>query len=79
MPLNNIPTLEDITKISQLLSENSLDNENITIVISVPNYDLLNRINEDLFYRNGGEGSIERIDGINIHINNINFKYVIKK
>lgn len=77
--MNDIVKFSDIIKISKILSENNFSNKGISIVIEVKNKIVLNKINEDIFFRNGGEGKVEEVDEIDINVNGINFKYIVKE
>lgn len=77
--MNDIVKFSDIIKISKILSENNFSNKDISIAIEVKNKIVLNKINEDIFFRNGGEGKVEEVDEIDINVNGINFKYIVKE
>ena len=77
--MNDIVKFSDIIKISKILSENNFSNKGISIAIEVKNKIVLNKINEDIFFRNGGEGKVEEVDEIDINVNGINFKYIVKE
>lgn len=77
--MNDIVKFSDIIKISKILSENNFANKGISIAIEVKNKIVLNKINEDIFFRNGGEGKVEEVDEIDINVNGINFKYIVKE
>ena len=77
--MNDIVKFSDIIKISKILSENNFSNKGISIAIEVKNKIVLNKINEDIFFRNGGEGKVDEVDEIDINVNGINFKYIVKE
>ena len=47
--------LEDIVKLSQILNENGFANKDITISIGVKTPEMLNRINEEIYFRNSNK------------------------
>lgn len=70
--------LNDLIKISELLAENNFNNKNITITIDVKTKELLNKINEDIYYRNDvneNNPPIKEVDEIVLNINGTTFKY----
>ena len=76
----NLFKIEEVAKIASVLNENGYSNQGFDIVIPVPNIELLNKINEELYYKNNGKESgfdIERVDEINLNIYGISFKYVV--
>ena len=77
--MNDIVKFTDLIKLSKILADNSFSNKGISISIEVKNKVILNKINEDIFFRNGGEGKVEEVDEIDINVNGINFKYVVKE
>lgn len=73
--------LDDLVKISKLLSDNGYADVDMEICINVPSDKLLNKINEDLYYRNKTEDKpsfVENVDEINLVVNNIKFRYIKK-
>ena len=50
-----IVKLEDIVKLSQILNENGFANKDITINIGVKTLEMLNRINEEIYFRNSNK------------------------
>lgn len=76
----NLFKIEEVAKIASVLNEKGYSNQGFDIVIPVPNIELLNKINEELYYKNNGKESgfdIERVDEINLNIYGISFKYVV--
>jgi hypothetical protein len=77
--MNDIVKFADLIKLSKILSDNGFSNKGISIAIEVKNKTILNKINEDIFFRNGGEGKVDEVDEIDINVNGVNFKYIIKE
>lgn len=77
--MNDIVKFVDLIKLSKILSDNGFSNKGISIAIEVKNKTILNKINEDIFFRNGGEGKVDEVDEIDINVNGVNFKYIIKE
>lgn len=71
--------LNQLIDLSKLLNENGYSNLNFEIIIPIDSDALLNRINEDIFFRNGVNGDKPtHTDEIVLNINDIKFKYVKK-
>lgn len=78
---NKILTLDDIIKLSSLMHHNGFSGENITVSIGVKTLELLNKINEEIFYKNNKKNTEnnapQKVDEIVVNINGITFKYVL--
>ena len=73
--------LEDLIKLSKILTDNGFDNADMEIIVNIATNTLLNKINEDLYSRNNSsdkDSIVENVDEINLCLNNINFKYVLR-
>ena len=73
--------LDDLIKLSKILTDNGFDSADMEIIINISTSTLLNKINEDLYLRNNTSNKdaiVENVDEINLCLNNINFKYVLK-
>lgn len=77
MSINNIPTINELNSLYNVFMEAKFPVDNIEVVIKVPTSDLLNRINSDFYYRNGGEGEIDYTEEINVNVNNLKVKYTL--
>ena len=79
---SNILKMDDIIKLSAIMSENGYSNNGLTVIIPVRTQGLLNKINEDFYYRNATEGDKkshpESVDEIVVNINGITFKYILE-
>jgi hypothetical protein len=80
-----IPRLNDFFELATLLNDtySGMDISNMTIEFAL-SPGILQKINEELFYRNNGENSIvygkpEETDEVNINIGNIKFRCVKEK
>lgn len=73
--------LEDIIKLSSILKENNFNDNNIEVVIKVKTNELLNKINEEIYYKNKTPDSppISHADEIILNVNGITFKYVVEE
>lgn len=75
-----IPKITDLQDIAgallKLYPGNQL--ENLTLEFNVDKT-TLKKINEELFYRNGGGGKLEECDDICVNIGNIKFHFVMKE
>jgi hypothetical protein len=74
-----IVKLEDIIKMSTLLSENGFSDKNIEVILKLKTNELLNKINEDIYYKNKTSDSppLSHTDEIILNVNGITFKYVV--
>lgn len=72
---------DDVLKISAFLKENGYASDSIEIVNYLPNIKMLNRVNDDYFYRlNGGSGDKpdDNTDEITVNIGECFFTYKVK-
>lgn len=74
-----IVKLEDVIKMSTLLSENGFSDKNIEVILKVKTNELLNKINEDIYYKNKTNDSppLGHTDEIILNVNGITFKYIV--
>lgn len=73
-----IVKLEDIVKLSQILNENGFANKDITINIGVKTPEMLNRINEEIYFRNSNkENSLKIVDEIILNVGGYTYKYYV--
>lgn len=73
-----IVKLEDIVKLSQILNENGFANKDITINIGVKTPEMLNRINEEIYFRNSNkENNLKIVDEIIINVGGYKYKYYV--
>ena len=79
MAIGTVLKSDDLEKIAALLSDNGYKDSNITIVINARTKDILDRVNEDFFYRNNQEGTPPDVNEVNVDINGIHFKYVVEE
>lgn len=78
--MTNLPKIENLTKITEIINEEGLEGMNIEIKMHIPSKTLLNKINEEFFYRDGltcDNEKIEDVDNIIININNVTFNLTI--
>jgi hypothetical protein len=70
--------LEDIVKLSQMLNENGFANQDITINIGVKTPEMLNRINEEIYFRNSNkENNLKIVDEIILNVGGYKYKYYV--
>jgi hypothetical protein len=73
-----IVKLEDIVKLSQILNENGFANKDITINIGVKTPEMLNRINEEIYFRNSNkENNLKIVDEIILNVGGYKYKYYV--
>ena len=73
-----IVKLEDIVKLSQILNENGFANKDITINIGVKTPEMLNRINEEIYFRNiNKENNLKIVDEIILNVGGYKYKYYV--
>lgn len=77
--MDKILKYDDLLKISNLLNENGYGCENITVEIGIHTQKMLNRINDDFFYKSGKKDE-ERVTNdvseVNVALNGIKFRYI---
>lgn len=77
--MTKIPKYDDIIRISDILNREFADeldlNGMMEIVFNVEP-DMVNRVNEDFYYRFNSEGSPEPADEVKVKANGITFRYV---
>lgn len=74
----SIINIDELIKLSQFLIENDYHKKNITVNFGIKTRELLNRINEDIYYRNTEKKeTLKDVDEIILNINGITFKYVL--
>lgn len=71
---------DDVLKIASFLKENGYDKYGLTISSVIETKDMLNKINEDFYYRIYGNNNEKPMysDEINISVEGINFNYILK-
>ena len=76
-----IVKLEELVKLSAILKENDFSNKGVEIIIKVKTNELLNKINEDIYFKNKTPDSpqLSHTDEIILNINGITFKYVVEE
>ena len=79
----NLPSIDELIEITQVFKEKLLtkyDLTNMEILFHVDNA-VLKKINEELYYRNNPQATDnpEETDEIDLNINGIQFKYVLKE
>ena len=73
-----IVKLEDIVKLSQILNENGFANKDITINIGDKTPEMLNRINEEIYFRNSNkENNLKIVDEIILNVGGYKYKYYV--
>lgn len=73
-----IVKLDDIIKLSQILNENGFANKDITINIGVKTPEMLNRINEEIYFRNSNkENNLKIVDEIILNVGGYKYKYYV--
>ncbi len=75
MPVGSVLSFDDILKISEALKE--YEDSNLTITIGVRSKDILDRINDDYFYRNNETGTPPEVDEVEVSVGKFHFKYVV--
>ncbi len=74
----SIVNIDELIKLSQFLVENDYHKKNVTVNFGIKTRELLNRINEDIYYRNTEKKeALKDVDEIILNINGITFKYVL--
>ena len=76
--MDKILKYDDLMKISNLLAEAGCVYDNVTLVIDIHTKKMLNRINDDFFFRcsKKEEERVSDVNEINISVNGVKFKYV---
>ena len=73
-----IVKIEDIIKLSKFLSENGFVDKDITINIGVKTPEMLNRINEEIYFRNSNkENELKSVDEIILNVGGYTYKYYV--
>lgn len=73
-----IVKIEDIMKLSKFLSENGFTDKDITINIGVKTPEMLNRINEEIYFRNSNkENELKSVDEIILNVGGYTYKYYV--
>jgi len=83
MSIGSVLNFEDVIDIAQFLVERGLNNNGITISVELESKELLDKINEDFFYRITNGENYKALDPditeVNLNIEGIDFKYYIKE
>lgn len=76
--MDKILKYDDLMSISTVLAEAGHVYDNVTIEIGIHTKKMLNRINDDFFFRSGmkDDERINDVNEINISMNGVKFKYV---
>lgn len=72
---------DELFEIANFLIEKGYNNENIIVEISVDDENTLKRVNEDFFYKYGGEGEPDMdsdVSFVDINISGVKFRYKVK-
>lgn len=80
MPITNKALkYDDAIKIARFLVENKYDKYGLTILSEFPSKDILNKVNEEFFYRVNKDTDEKPIqcEEVNVSIEGINFKYIL--
>ena len=74
-----IAKLDDLINLSNLLNENNYSDKVSEIIFKVKTNEILNKINEDIYFRNKTSDSppLTHVDEILLNINNIKFKITV--
>lgn len=78
MPIGNVLTLEDLSKIEAFLEEEGYADMGLEIVIPVRE-PVFKKVNEEMYYMNNSEGVPPDVDEIEVRIGGVNFKYVVRE
>ena len=80
--IGNVLDYQDLMEIAGFLINNKYDESGISIELPLDSEELLNKINEDFFYRQAGKGENEKInenvDEVIVNVGGINFRYFFK-
>lgn len=69
---------DDLLKICDLLNENGYDQDSMEVYIPLLTKELLNKVNEDIYYKTHPEDEIHtNVDEINVCVGNKFFKYYV--
>lgn len=71
--------LDELIKLSTILKENDFSNKNLEIIVNVKSSELLNKINEEIYFKNKTDNSppLTHVDEIILNMNGIKFKYIV--
>lgn len=74
-----IVKLDDLINLSNLLIENNYSDKVSEIIFNVKTNEILNKINEEIYFRNKTTDSppLTHVDEILLNINNIKFKITV--
>ena len=82
MSVAGVPNIEDVLNIADVIQRGGYSS-NITVCIGVETKEILDKVNEDFFYRFTTRENYEALDPdvteVNIKIGGIGFKYYIKE
>ena len=75
------PRIEDLMEIAQSINDMGFLDGNITIFIEVDDKKILNRINDDFFYRYKDEKAekVDDVTEVNVSVNGVQFIYFTKQ
>lgn len=70
----------DLLSISNLLLENGYNYDNLTIEIDVPTLKMLNRLNDDFFFKSGIEDNkrVKNVRDFSVNMNGVKFRYICR-
>jgi adenylate kinase family enzyme len=76
-----VPRIEDLMEIAQNINDLGFLDGNITIFIEVDDKKILNRINDDFFYRYKDEKAekVDDVTEVNVSVNGVQFIYFTKQ
>ncbi len=76
--MDKILKYDDLVQISNILNEVGYGCSNVTIEIAIHTQKMLNRINDDFFYKSGKkeEDRVTDVSDINITLNGVKFRYI---
>lgn len=74
----NISELNDL---NELIANSPFNDVEMTITFNVPTHELLDKLNESVYYMNNKEGSPEKAEEINLTFgnDNVTYSYQIEK
>lgn len=77
--MDKILKYDDLVTISNILNENGYGCDNVTIEIAIHTQKMLNRLNDDFFYKSGRKEEdrvTDDVSDLNISLNGVKFRYI---
>lgn len=69
--------IDDLYNIAAAIDDAGYGGAPIEILIHVPSKDIMEKVNEEYFYANNGDGTPPDVDTVEVSVGDVKFRYII--